>query len=234
MGGPKSLEVELSKEEAVIVKRRYEELLEECKEERLKKDTDIQIAIKKRQQSMDMSDNVTDFEKVSSSERDVMEKLLVYQDIDDFFDSKAEYEAAAILSGIEPFEYEYDKEKIDELLDDIIDTAEVFHETNIRRLAVDRVNDILVNMAEKRGLNLTDRTTVGKKNDGCVLKFAMKADDGKDYAVFMENSAGKLTVYLEDEECPEPVKNAFEDFYKKIHSQFSRNGISIKKEIYNV
>ena len=219
MGGPKSIEVELDKEHT--------------SNEHLESDKELMNSIVLKQRSYDESDKTTDFQKVSVSEKDQMEKMLVYQDIADFFESKAEYEAACKVAEVEAYEYEYDLENIDELLDDIIDTAQVYHEMNLKRLCNEKINQILINMAKKRGLELARQTVVGRKKDGCVLEFWMQSGASKTLVV-IENSAGKLKFYLDNEEASEEEKSDFEELYKKIHSQLSRNGITIRHEVYNV
>lgn len=169
-----------------------------------------------------------EFERVESATMEELRDMLELQDIEDFYDSVAEYRAAAELAGIEAYEYEYNEENIDELLDDVIDTMAIINERNLDMSAYALINAILDESIQTLGSGQLSKEVSGLRKNITEMQYSY----AKQGLLKVINAAGKLTVELNTEEKKEA--EGFNEFFDKLKSLLTEKGIIFKSEIYNV
>ncbi len=174
------------------------------------------------------SRETAEFARVESAAMEELRDMLELQDIEDFYDSVAEYKAAAELAGIEAYEYEYDEENIDELLDDVIDTMAIINERNLDMIAYAMINEIIDDSLLSQGGEQLSKEISGLRKNIATMQYSY----AKQGVLKVTNAAGKLTVELNTTE--EKEEEDFNDFFDKLKGLMTEKGIIFKHEIYNV
>lgn len=180
-------------------------------------------AIREIKNNMEVSDSHSSLMS-SNSEYEMMEELLRYQDVDDFFEARAEYMVAAVLAGIEPYEYVYDEAEIDDLLDDIIDTTELLNEVNMDKRSNNYVNETVLKALKQKGLAPAGKTYEGKRKEICVMTFV-----GKEIGLKISSMPEKMILETDSDN-----EEAFEKIYDFLKEFFEGNHIVVKREAYKV